>query len=107
MKLPEKTNLKDGIIKKYALDKIIEVDAAWANYFRRRNILPVQETVESREDGSLVLGFLACSDEEIARCLKPWLPHVRILKPGYIGDLLPGDFRQWITWQSSTRNRPS
>jgi len=110
---------KDGIIKKYALDKIsdvkrlkekvrgmpadlddilsssvnvwfekdrttevvIEVDAAWAHYFERRNILPVQETVESREDGSLVLRFLACSEEEVVMCLKPWLPHVRILKP--------------------------
>lgn len=136
---------KDGLIKKYALDKIgevkrlrekargmpadldeilsnsvnvwfekdrtievvIEVDPAWAHYFRRRNILPVQETVESREDGSLVLRFLACSEEEVVMCLKPWLPHVRVLVPASIRDLLVKDLRQWITWQSSTRDRTS
>ncbi|HQI80749.1 MAG TPA: WYL domain-containing protein [Deltaproteobacteria bacterium] len=130
---------KDGIIKKYALDKIsdvkrlkekvrgmpadlddilsssvnvwfekdrttevvIEVDAAWAHYFERRNILPVQETVESREDGSLVLRFLACSEEEVVMCLKPWLPHVRILKPEDVRNRLLKDFRQWIGWQET------
>ena len=130
---------KDGIIKKYALDKIsdvkrlkekvkgmpvdldevlsrsvnvwfendrtievvVEVDAAWAHYFVRRPILPVQETVETRADGSLVLRFLACSDEEVVMCLKPWLPHVRVVKPGYIRDLLLEEFRQWIAWQGS------
>jgi len=130
---------KDGVIKKYALDKIsdvkrlreaaagipadlddilsrsvnvwfendrtievvVEVDAAWAHYFVRRPILPVQETVETRADGSLVLRFLACSDEEVVMCLKPWLPHVRVVKPGYIRDLLLEEFRQWIAWQGS------
>jgi len=130
---------KDGVIKKYALDKIsdvkrlreaaagipadlddilsrsvnvwfendrtievvVEVDAAWAHYFVRRPILPVQETVETRGDGSLVLRFLACSDEEVVMCLKPWLPHVRVVKPVYIGDLLVQEFRQWIAWQGS------
>jgi predicted DNA-binding transcriptional regulator YafY len=136
---------KDGIIKKYALDKIsgvkrlkekvrgmpadldeilsssvnvwfekdrttevvVEVDAAWAHYFGRRNILPMQETVEARADGSLMLRFLACSNEEIVMCLKPWLPHVRVLRPHSIRDLLVNEYRQWLQWQSSIRNTRS
>ncbi|HPC47689.1 MAG TPA: WYL domain-containing protein [Deltaproteobacteria bacterium] len=132
---------KDGIIKKYALDKIsgvrrlkersggmpadldetlsrsvnvwfekdrttavvIEVDADWAHYFRRRNILPMQETVESKDDGSLLLRFLACTDEEIVMCLKPWLPHVRVLRPGNIRNLLVKDFQQWLEWRMESR----
>ncbi|NMD40282.1 MAG: WYL domain-containing protein [Deltaproteobacteria bacterium] len=61
----------------------------------------MQETVETGADGSLTLRFLACSDEEVVMCLKPWLPHVRVVKPGYIGDLLVQEFRQWIAWQGS------
>jgi len=132
---------KDGIIKKYALDKIsdvrrlkekvkgmpsdldevlsssvnvwfekdrtteviIEVDAEWAHYFTRRNILPVQETVETRADGSLVLRFLACSEEEVVMCLKPWLPHVRILRPEDVRTRLVKEYKQWIEWQESAR----
>ena len=130
---------KDGVIKKYALDKIsdvrrlkeaaagmpadldeilsrsvnvwfekdrtievvVEVDAAWAHYFVRRGILPLQEIMEEKDDGSLIIRFLACSEEEIVMCLKPWLPHVRVIKPGYIRELLLEEFRQWIAWQGS------
>jgi len=84
---------------------VIEVDADWAHYFRRRNILPMQETVESKDDGSLLLRFLACTDEEIVMCLKPWLPHVRVLRPGNIRNLLVKDFQQWLEWQSSVVNK--
>ena len=130
---------KDGIIKKYALDKIssvkrlkeavkdvpedldetlatsvniwftperttevlIEVDEQWAHYFERRRILPLQEIVERRVDGTLLVRFLACSDEEIAMCLKPWLPHVRVMEPERVKQALLEEFRAWVLWQES------
>ncbi|MDT8273657.1 MAG: WYL domain-containing protein, partial [Desulfomonilia bacterium] len=133
---------KDGVIKKYALDKIsgvkklkeavkdmpgdldetlaasvniwftperttevlIEVDDQWAHYFERRGILPLQEIVERRDDGSLLVRFLACSDEEIAMCLKPWLPHVRIVEPEGVRQALLDEFREWVLWQESAGN---
>jgi predicted DNA-binding transcriptional regulator YafY len=48
-----------------------------------------------------VLRFLACSEEEVVMCLKPWLPHVRILKPEDVRTRLLKDFRQWIQWQEA------
>jgi predicted DNA-binding transcriptional regulator YafY len=80
---------------------VIEVDAQWAQYFQRRWILPLQEIVEERHDGSLIVRFIACSDEEIAMCLKPWLPHVRILKPEKIKVQLLEEFRKWFSWQEA------
>lgn len=129
---------KDGIIKKFALDRIsgvrklkdrakgapreldsvlgtsvniwftedrttevlLEVDKAWAHYFKRRPLLPLQEILEERQDGSLLVRFLACTDEEVAMCLKPWLPHVRVLRPADIAGRLASEFRAWIEWQS-------
>ncbi|HOO47325.1 MAG TPA: WYL domain-containing protein, partial [Deltaproteobacteria bacterium] len=81
------------------MEVLIEVDAAWAHYFKKRSILPLQEIAETREDGSVLVRFFACSIEEIMMCLKPWLPHVRVLKPTDIKDLLVKEYRQWIGWQ--------
>ena len=132
---------KDGLIKKYALDKItgvkrlkegmkgiprdlddtlsnsiniwfsqdrnieviVEVDNTWAQYFKRRSILPLQEILEEREDGSLVISFMACSNEEIIMCLKQWLPHVRVLSPKDVRAKLTKEYTQWLQWQHSAR----
>lgn len=77
----------------------IEVDAAWAHYFKKRWILPLQEIKEERSDGSLVVRFFACNDPEIVMCLKPWLPHVRVLHPDCIRNLLLDEYGEWVNWQ--------
>ena len=78
---------------------VIEVDAQWSHYFKRRWIMPLQEIIKEREDGSLIVRFIACSDEEISMCLKPWLPHVRILRPKDVQNRLVKEYKQWIEWQ--------
>lgn len=81
----------------------IEVDSLWADYFKRRgNILPLQETAEERPDGSLIINFMACNTEEISMCVKPWLPHVRIIKPESVKISLLNEFSDWIKWQKKT-----
>jgi len=80
---------------------VIEVDAQWSHYFIRRDILPLQEILEKRDDGSLTVRFLACSDEEIVMCLKPWLPHVRVVNPKDVRNQLVNEYKQWIEWQES------
>ncbi len=78
----------------------IEVDSLWSEYFKRRgNILPLQETAEERSDGSLIINFMACNPEEISMCVKPWLPHVRILEPGDIRDSVLKELKAWARWQ--------
>jgi predicted DNA-binding transcriptional regulator YafY len=85
-----------------AMEVLIEVDAAWAHYFHRRWILPQQEVLETRDDGSILVRFFACSIEETMMCLKPWLPHVRVISPAEVAGQVLGDFRQWVEWQGAT-----
>jgi len=80
---------------------LIEVDAVWAHYFKKRWILPLQEVRDEREDGSLVVRFVACNEQEIVMCLKPWLPHVRIIDPNSTGKLLLDDYKRWVKWQEA------
>lgn len=82
---------------------VIEVDPKWAHYFQRRWILPLQEIVEESEDGSLIVRFIACSDEEVSMCLKPWLPHVRVLRPKDVQSQLVKQYKQWIQWQEMSK----
>lgn len=86
------------------IEVIIEVDAEWAHYFSRRWILPLQEIVEKRDDGSLLVRFLACSPEEIAMSLKPWLPHVRVLSPVSIKNQILKDYKKWVIWQTTVQD---
>lgn len=83
------------------VEVLIEVDAQWAHYFKKRWILPMQEIRDEREDGSLVVRFYACNEPEIAMCLKPWLPHVRVMRPEHVRALLLDDYRKWAAWQES------
>ncbi len=83
------------------MEVTVEVDADWAHYFQRRSIIPTQEVLDTRKDGSLVLRFVACSMEEVKVCLKPWIPHVRILEPGELRKEFLEEFKGWIGWQES------
>jgi predicted DNA-binding transcriptional regulator YafY len=79
---------------------IIDIDPLWADYFKRRgNILPFQKIIEERADGSLGVSFMACNQEEISMCIKPWLPHVRIVEPEDIKDDIVKEMKTWVKWQ--------
>ena len=80
---------------------LIEVDAEWAHYFKKRWILPLQEIKEERKDGSLIVSFFACNEQEIVMCLKPWLPHVRIIMPSEMKSLFVKEYTEWIQWQQA------
>jgi predicted DNA-binding transcriptional regulator YafY len=83
------------------IEVIIEVESAFAGYFLRRPILPLQQIVEHRSDGTLALRFMACTFEEIAVCLKPWLPHARIIAPEFARERLLAEIKAWASWQAS------
>ena len=87
-----------------SMEVLIEVDAAWAHYFQRRWILPLQEVTELKDDGSILVRFFACSVEEVMMCLKPWLPHVRVLQPAEVAEQVLGDFQTWAAWQGAVWN---
>ena len=83
------------------IEVLIEVDTEWGHYFKKRWILPMQEIKEEREDGSLLVRFFACNEPEIVMCLKPWLPHVRVVHPEPVKTLLLNDYQKWMAWQES------
>ena len=81
------------------MEVLVEVDPSWAHYFQRRQILPQQKVEEEKHDGSLLVRFLGSSNEEVVMCLKPWLPHMRVIHPNSIRELLLDEYGKWLDWQ--------
>lgn len=59
----------------------IYVDAAVAEYFLRRSLLPNQELLESLDGGALRIKTEIAHANELLPIIRYWIPHVRILEP--------------------------
>lgn len=74
----------------------LRIDAAVADYFERRAILPEQEIVETEEDGALVVKTNVAFEEEILRTVRYWIPHISILFPEHLQYMLEEGLRSYI-----------
>jgi predicted DNA-binding transcriptional regulator YafY len=81
------------------IEVIVEVDQSCAGYFRRRKVYPYQEINEERADGAIIVSFKVGSLEEIMNTVKIWLPHIKIIKPDELKNILLKDMKKWIAWQ--------
>lgn len=52
-----------------------------ADYFRQRALLPEQNIIESRTDGSLLLTTRIAHPNQLFPVVRYWLPHLRIIEP--------------------------
>lgn len=81
------------------IEVIVGVDKSCAHYFRRRKMYPHQEIKEERADGSIVILFIVSSLNEIKNILKAWLPHIKIIQPEELKNILLNDMKKWISQQ--------
>ncbi|MGD0275842.1 MAG: WYL domain-containing transcriptional regulator [Syntrophales bacterium] len=78
---------------------IIRVAAPCSNYFRRRIMFPTQEIIEEKQDGSLIVSYRVGNYEEIVNFLKSWIPHITLLEPDELRNMLLKEIKQWILKQ--------
>ena len=84
------------------IEVIVVVDQSCAGYFRRRKVYPHQEIKEEQAGGSIVVSFKVGSLDEIKNTLKGWLPHIKILQPEELKNILLNDVKAWICWQEES-----
>jgi predicted DNA-binding transcriptional regulator YafY len=84
------------------IEVIIAVDKSCAHYFRRRKVYPHQEIKEKLADGSIVVSFKVGSLDEIMSTLKVWLPHIKIIQPKELKNILLKKMKTWISWQKES-----
>lgn len=60
---------------------IIQINAHAAGYFKRRALLPNQETVRELDNGSLLLACKKVHAMEVIPIVQYWIPHAHIVSP--------------------------
>lgn len=80
--LLQQINETDSIYHGNHLNEIIiKINAHAAGYFKRRPLLPNQETIRELEDGTLLLACKNINSMEIIPIVQYWIPHVHIVSP--------------------------
>lgn len=77
-------------------DVLLEVAPQTAYYFKRRKLLPQQETVESHADGRLILRSRISAANQILPIVRYWIPNVRILEPGWLREEMERGVRGFL-----------
>ena len=67
-----------------------------AKYFKRKPISKSQKIVDFHEDGSLTLSIMITHEMEVMPLVKYWLPHIKVLEPVYIQELIENDIKDYL-----------
>lgn len=67
-----------------------------AYYFQRRKLLPQQATVKSLENGSLIVSSRISHANQILPIVRYWIPHVKILEPGWLREMLQDEIKSYL-----------
>lgn len=65
-------------------------------FFKLNNILPSQKILKENDDGSLVIQFIANTEDEVNDAVKTWLPYLRVTKPEQYNKALVAQMQEYI-----------
>ncbi len=74
----------------------LQISNEVAKYFKRKPISNSQKIEALYEDGSMDASVEITNDMEIMPFVKYWMPHIQILEPKRINDLILSDLEQYI-----------
>ena len=81
--------------RKHLIDVVVEVSSQKARFFKAKNFLPSQKTVEEKDDGSLVLSFKVTQEMEMDELIKKWIPHMRVVTPLSLEQKIEDDLKRY------------
>ncbi len=76
---------------------VLKIDFSVATYFKRRNLLPNQKIDKELEDGSLIVSSHFAHDNQILPLIKYWIPHVSIIAPDELRDILRESLHEYLS----------
>lgn len=79
----------------------LEVSRDVAFYFERKALLPKQQIVEKRQDGSLVITSSAWSYNQIAPIVQYWIPSIQVISPQELNSHIKQNITSWLDQTSN------
>lgn len=74
----------------------LEVSPEVAFFFERKSLLPRQELLEKKSDGTLVLSTSAWSYNQITPVIQYWLPNIRVISPVELNTHIRKNLTDWL-----------
>ncbi len=74
----------------------LDIGKEVSKYFQRKPISKTQRVEEKREDGSMVISVEITNDMEIVPLVKYWIPHIQVLEPVRIKDIMVDDLKGYL-----------
>lgn len=72
------------------------VDTVAAKYFKRKPISPMQAISGEDSDGSIEITLKITHEMEILPLIKSWIPHIYVLEPQWLADIMREDVRKYL-----------
>lgn len=77
-------------------DVKLYIDQIVSKYFQRKPISKTQTIESINSDGSIEINIKATSEMEILPIVKYWLPHIKVLEPKWIDDIVKKDLDKYL-----------
>ena len=74
----------------------LRIDSAIAKYFKRKPLSRAQKILSEEEDGTLTITLPITHEMEIIPIVKYWMPHIRLLEPEWIREMIDDDVREYL-----------
>ena len=75
---------------------VLNISTDVAKYFKRKPISKSQITESVYEDGSMDVSVEITNDMEIMPFVKYWMPHIRVLEPARIREVIRKDLKKYL-----------
>ncbi len=79
-----------------SIEVLVEIDNKKARFFKLKKFLSSQKTVETKDDGSLVLSFKVTQEMEMEELVKKWIPYMKVIKPLSLKEKIENDIKKYL-----------
>ncbi|WP_457746331.1 helix-turn-helix transcriptional regulator [Sulfurimonas sp.] len=82
--------------RNHLINVVVEVAPSKARFFKMKEFLPSQNTIDTKEDGTLVLSYRVTQEREIDELVKKWIPHMKVISPDSLRKKIEADLREYL-----------
>ncbi|SMC10062.1 helix-turn-helix transcriptional regulator [Nitratiruptor tergarcus] len=72
------------------------IDGKVAKYFKYKPLAPSQIILGEDQDGSIEIALKITHEMEIIPIIKQWLPHIRVLEPKWLDEMIKEDIKTYL-----------
>lgn len=82
--------------RNHMIEVLVEIDNKKARFFKLKKFLSSQKTVETKDNGSLILSFKVTQEMEMEELIKKWIPYMKVIKPLSLKKKIEDDLKKYL-----------